>query len=450
LENFSVSVELIQPYLYQLRGAAWLATTTQSMLLDVPGLGKSCQAIRGADILGLRNILVISPASTRVNWGREWVRFSPLDRPVQVCMPTDTPNTSNVVICSYDSAVKHKDRLKAAGFELLILDEAHFCKERSALRTRAVYGISKRSPGIASTCGRCWRLTGTPLPNSAANEMYTHMRSAGLADEDYWSFTFRYCEGYDAPHGFQFTKNKNIQELQNRIAPFILRRSREEVLPDLPEIIYSTHTVERSDACLDLVAAASMSVDDQRLREALDAAGADKEKQLHILESMAASMQSLRRHTLAAKLPAMAEVLIEDFEEHGVEKMVVFGIHRQGIEYMAEKMKKYQPVVLYGGTPANKRQDAIDRFQNDAACRLFVANIDSGGTGVDGLQKVCSFVNFMEKAWTPASNLQSVLRLLRIGQQNKVRVRSFVLDRSTDEYVDSVLTRKMKELAKIL
>jgi SWI/SNF-related matrix-associated actin-dependent regulator of chromatin subfamily A-like protein 1 len=444
-----VSIELIQPYPYQLTGAAWLATKTQAMLLDVPGLGKSCQAIRGVDLLGIQNILVIAPASTRVNWGREWMRFSPIDRKVQVCMPTDLPNTSGVVIVSYDSAVKHRDRLRAAEFELLILDEAHFCKEKRALRTRAIYGTGKHSPGIASTCKRVWRLTGTPLPNSAANELWTHLRSAGLADEDYWTFTYRYCEGYDAPHGFQFTKNKNVQELQNRIAPFILRRTREEVLPDLPEIVYSTHVVERSKACLDAVAITSMNADDQRLRVVLEAAGDDKEKQLHILESMSASMQSLRRHILSAKLPAMAQVLIEDFEEHGIEKMVVFGIHRQGIEWMAEKLAAYKPAVLYGGTQAGKRQDVIDQFQNDRSCGAFLANIDSGGTGVDGLQRVCSNVSFMEKAWTPSSNLQAVLRLLRIGQSNKVAVRSFVLDKSTDEYVDSVLVRKMKELAKI-
>ena len=79
-----MTVELIQPYPYQLTGAAWLASKTRAMLLDAPGLGKSCQAIRGADLLGLRNILVIVPASTRVNWGREWFRFSPLDRRVKI------------------------------------------------------------------------------------------------------------------------------------------------------------------------------------------------------------------------------------------------------------------------------------------------------------------------------------------------------------------------------
>ena len=445
-----MSIDLIQPYPYQLTGSAWLATKAQALLCDSPGLGKSCQAIRAADLLGIQNILVIAPASTRVNWGREWARFSPLDRPIQICMPADTPNTSNVVVVSYESAVKHKDRLKAAQFELLVLDEAHFCKEKTALRSRAIYGISKRVTGIAASCGRTWRLTGTLLPNSAANELWTHLRSMGVADESYWDFTFRYCEGYDAPHGFQFTKNKNIQELQNRIAPFFLRRTQEKVLPDLPEITYHTHTVERSDACMDLVAATSMGADDQRLREALDAVGSDKEKQLHILESMSTSMQSLRRHVLSAKLPAMAEIFIEDFEEHGIEKMVVFGIHRHGIEYMAEKLAAYKPAVLYGGTPASKRQENIDRFQNEAACKLFLANIDSGGTGVDGLQKVCSHVSFMEKSWVPSSNLQAVRRLLRIGQSNKVTVRSFVLEKSTDEYVDSVLVRKMKELSKIL
>src|ERR1700722_6138519 len=91
---------------YQRTGAAWLASHPNYLLGDVPGAGKSAQAIRAADLISAANVLVICPASVRQNWEREWQRFSPLDRPCQVVLPGGPkPRGYGVVILSFEMSV---------------------------------------------------------------------------------------------------------------------------------------------------------------------------------------------------------------------------------------------------------------------------------------------------------------------------------------------------------
>lgn len=448
---------LITPFDYQLTGAEFLRIRLQALLADVPGVGKTGTAIRGADLVGAANILVVCPASTRVQWGREFERFSPLDRPLQVVMPGDVPRTSGVVIIFYDAAVKHLELLMSVQWDVLILDEAHYLKERykvgkktSGYRTKAIYGFGKRFPGLITVCQRCWRLTGTPAPNNAS-ELWTHLKSAGLTEQPYWDHVFEFCEGFDSEHGFRFTKHKNTAKLQSILAPFMLRRTKAEVQPDLHEPRFETVTVARSNAALppELEALVpQLAQADEDLQAALTSFGpAD---QLSTLESMASSLATLRRYTAMAKLPAIAEQIEEDLTANGIQKLVVFAIHKICIRWLAEKLKNFNPVTLSGDTPGHLRQAHIDKFQNDSTSRLFLGNIAAAGTGVDGLQNVCDEAIFVEQDWVPSQNAQAIMRLCRIGQKNPVRARVFSLYGSVDERVQDVLTDKMRELAKIL
>ena len=233
---------------YQKTGAAWLASKTNALLADVPGAGKSAQVIRACDLTASANVLVICPASVRQNWQREWERFSPLDRPCQVVLPGGpAPCEYGVVIIGFEMAVTYAAALKAAQFDTLIIDECHALAHRQAKRTKAIYGASSRSLGIASTCRRVYRLSGTPMP-SDASQIFTHLKSAGLATESYYDFVFRFTTGYDSNYGYTVTGHRNVEELKARLAPFMLRRTKEEVLPDLPPLFFQTLTVPRSDA----------------------------------------------------------------------------------------------------------------------------------------------------------------------------------------------------------
>ena len=421
------------------------------------GVGKTGSAIRTCDIVGAANILVICPASTRVQWGREFERFSPLDRPMQICMPSDTPNTSGVVVLFYDHAVKHLDRLMSVRWDCLLIDECHYLKERykvgkktSGYRTKAIYGFGKRFPGIITRADRTIRISGTPAPNHAG-ELWTHVKSAGLTDLPYWDWVYKFCSGFDGEHGFKFTGHKSVEELKAILDPFMRRKPKSELQPNLKEPFFEVVTVPRSDAALPpefQILLPQINQADEELQAALGAS--TPESQLSTLESMASNLATLRRYTVAAKLPAIAEQIETDLTTGQIQKLTVFAIHKIAIKWLADKLKKFNPVVVDGSTPAEKRQPIIDRFQADPTCRLILGNIAAMGTGVDGLQNVCDEAIFCEEDWVPSSNAQAVMRLCRIGQKNPVRARLFSLYGSVDERVTDVLTDKIRELSKIL
>lgn len=455
--NTTYRAPLITPYPYQVEAAQWAAQRRDSLIGDSPGLGKTASAIRACDLVGAANILVVAPASVRIQWGREFERFSPLDRPMQICMPSDIPNTSGVVILFYDQAVKYQELLMSVRWNCLIIDECHYLKERykvgkktSGYRTKCIYGFGKRFPGLITVCDRVIRLSGTPAPNNAS-ELWTHLKSAGLTDQPYWDHTFHFCNGFDSEHGFRFTSHKNVPELQKLLAPFMLRRTKAEVQPDLHEPMFETITVARSDAALPPELQALIPQLDQadtQLQEALSSGSPGD--QLSTLESMASSLATLRRYTAMAKLPALAEQIEEDLTTNQIPKLVVFAIHKICIRWLAEKLAKFHPLTISGDTPAEKRQPNIDRFQSDPSVRLIIGNIAAMGTGVDGLQNVCDEAIFVEQDWVPSSNAQAIMRLCRIGQKNPVRARIFSLYGSVDERVQDVLADKMRELARIL
>jgi SNF2 family DNA or RNA helicase len=375
---------------------------------------------------------------------------------MQICFPPILPNLSGVVILFYDQVVNHLERLMSVRWQCLVIDECHYLKSRyitgrktSGYRTKAIYGFGKRFPGLITVCDRVIRLSGTPAPNHAG-ELYTHLKSAGIVDYPYWDYLARFCEGFDSEHGFRFTKHRNIPELQALLKPFMLRRTKAEVQPNLKEPMFETITVPRSDAAMApefLAMIPQLAQADAQLQEALSG---DNESQLATLESMASSLATLRRFTLMAKLPAIAEQIEEDLTTNQIPKLVVFGIHKIGVRWLAEKLKRFHPLTISGDTPAEKRQPNIDQFQIDDSVRLIIGNIAAMGTGVDGLQNVCDEAIFCELDWVPSANAQAIMRLCRIGQKNPVRARVFSLYNSVDEHVQDTLTRKMKELAKIL
>lgn len=492
---------------YQRTGALWLAPKAQALLADDMGLGKSAQAVYGCDLVGAENILVLCPASVRVNWEREFRKFSPFDRPCKVFFVGGeaVPEGPGVFVCSYDlitvpTVEKAKRRLKSCTkaaqedpeqasemlraqttmaqmkklnlqrkaflralysrqWDVLIVDEAHYLKERDADRTRRVYGYTSQHPGFSQRAKRVWRLTGTPAPNNAS-ELYTHLKSAGILTEPYWDFVFRFCR-FDR-NGDKIVGHKNVDELKRLLEPFMLRRKKEDVLKDLPPIRYQTVAIERSAVDLDPwfwdhvrkageeAFLKGLEENDTTLRRALQAvSGGDApyRNRLGVLESMAQSMATLRRYIGMAKMPNCCAIIEEELKSGALDKVVIFAVHRDVIELTRQRLRKFGPVTLYGGTPPQTRQANIDKFMTDPKCRVFIGNVHAAGTGIT-LTSACE-VAFFEQDWVPATNAQAAMRVHRIGQTRPVRVRVFELDKSVDEQVQETLLRKMRELTKI-
>ncbi|HEX3141917.1 MAG TPA: DEAD/DEAH box helicase [Rhizobacter sp.] len=451
-------------YPYQEIGAEFLAATPQALLADRMGLGKSAQVIRAADNLGLDSLLIFCPANVKINWQREWARFSPMDRPCTVLMTgRDKVPAEGVVICSYDLGANEKilAQLKRRRWQAIVLDECHFLKSRSAQRTKSIYGSSVRSPGLAAHTDRIWRLSGTPAPNDAS-ELWTHLKSAGVITDAYYDFVYKFCTGYDSDFGFRITGHKNVPELKQLLGTFMLQRKVEDVMPQLPPIQYSEVTVARSKVELDITFFEQMrgrslpeflneiKTADTTLRNALaqiKPEGTPLQDRVALLTTMAKSLVTLRRYIGMAKLPNVCDILAEELASNQVEKVVVFAVHRDVIEGARLKLAKFGAVTLYGGTDPKKKQLNVDKFMNDPKCRVFIGNVQAAGTGIT-LTSACE-VAFLEADWVPSNNAQAAMRCHRIGQTKPVRVRYFSCEGSVDEQVQQTLLRKSRELTKI-
>lgn len=450
---------------YQLDGAAWISKMPHALLADEMGLGKSAQVIVGCDLIAANDILIVCPAAVRINWSREFHRFSPMDRPCTLLLTGKDPPAPGVNIVSYDLLAgneKLRRTLKSMRWDVLVLDEAHYLKERSAKRTKAVYGHAKHA-GVMHAAKRTWRLTGTPMPNNAS-ELFTHLKSAGIEQRPYWDFVFDFCTGFDSGFGYKITGVKNTDKLKGLLAQFMLRRKKDDVMKQLPPITFSEVTVERSKVELDPwfyenwrpigvpAFLAQLETQDKTLKASLNAIREghhfNAEDSLRLLESYSKSTATLRRYIGLAKLNACLDIIEEELATKAVDKIVLFAMHQQVIDAARTRLRKFHPVTLYGGTPTKKRQDHIDRFQNDKHTRVFIGQIVAAGTGITLTR--AHEVAFLESDWVPANNAQAAMRCHRLGQTRSVRVRMFTCAGSVDEDVMRVVLHKTREISKVM
>jgi SWI/SNF-related matrix-associated actin-dependent regulator of chromatin subfamily A-like protein 1 len=405
---------------YQATGARWLGERDSALLADGMGLGKTPQAIVGADAVGARKVAVICPAIARVNWEREFARWGRLER--------------EIIIESYDRVAKRGaayDAVKAMQPDVLILDEAHYLKTRGTKRTTAVYGQYCNGKGLIAHAGRVWLLTGTPAPNDVS-ELYTHLRALWPVllpgNGSFDAFVRAYTHFDATPYGLKILGNKDVKGLRALLRPIMLRRRAEDVLKDLPPISWHDVAIE----------AGSVRVDESlpEVAELLHAL----EHGLEIPDTVA--LASLRRLTGIAKAKAVGSMLAEELADGAYEKVLVFAHHKDVIRELSDQLARFMPCVITGETSPKHRQEAIDLFQSHPAHRVFIGNIQACATAVT--LHAASQVVFAEASWTPSDNAQAAKRAHRIGQTRPVMVRMIALAGSIDEAVTRVLARKSR------
>ena len=451
-------------YDYQKEGARWLSTKKFALLADEMGLGKSAQAIVACDILAANRILVLCPAVARVNWMREWSKFSRRNLSCSVYFKTidaRTSSSANVTICSYDlaSGKRLNSALSSKPWDVCVLDESHYLKNRRSKRTKAVFEtISIRSKHL-------WALSGTPAPNHPA-ELWPLLHAFSVYGGGYWSFVRRYCTARETPFGTQITGGRNIPELRRLIAPILLRRRKEEVLTQLPAIRFSDVAIEPTEIPDDRlvedfwpnfktfaperrVQALYDDLSEQsRILETLARdIGFLRETSVDILRGIEHKVKSLRRWIGIRKTPNIVKMIQAELEAGAYDKIVVFGVHKDVLMLMRDGLEAYGSVLIYGGTPALKRDRIVRRFQEDPDCRVFIGQVIAAGTAIT--LTAAHHVAIVEADWTPANNQQAIMRVHRIGQDKPVLCRFFNLAGSLDEQIQRVLRRKTKTLIEL-
>lgn len=435
---------MLKPFPYQIEGISWLKTKKLALLADQPGLGKSAQAIRAAEELGLEKIIIVCPAIAKITWEREITKWSNYTGVQILRKRNETPApTHRIFICSFDYASGNFDRLRFVHADLLIVDESHCLKSPTAARTKALLSTT----GIIRSVKRCWFLSGTPMPN-APHDLWTTLYTFGQTTLNYDAFMLKFCNTYTF-NGREVPlsgKEKSFPELRLMLDKIMLRRKTEEVLKDLPEVRVEELPIE---AELDDLTP-ELREQFERLNDFMRDRYKDLEAlpSLQLLEATASSTSSLRRYCVMKKIKPVCNLIEEELENKAYEKIIVFCIHREAVIETQSRLAKRGAVCIYGATSAEDRQKAIDLFQNDPKCHVIVINIATGGTNIT--LTAASEVLFLEQDYVPGNNAQAIARARRIGQKNSVRARVASLADSMDESVNEILTRKMKGILGLL
>ena len=439
---------------FQRAGIAYAMSRPDVLIGDEMGLGKTIQAIGicNADPT-IKSVLVICPASLKINWSREWQKWSVRQMTVGIANGGALP-TTDIVVINYDVLKKFGDAIRARTFDLLIADECHYLKNPKAHRTHQVLGKwdkdkSKRIAEIKAT--RRLFLTGTPILNRPI-ELWplVHALDPSGLGANWRQFVTRYCAGHQSGYGWDVTGASNLDELQDRLrASIMVRRLKKDVLTELPAKRRSVVVINAHGAGAAIAAesagydAAQARIESARIAAELTKAESDESyaaavTRLRDASSAAfAEISKLRHATALAKVPQVIEFLKDAMES---EKLILFAHHHDVIAAISAEFPDC--AVLTGEHNQEQRQTAVDRFMRDESCRLFIGSIHAAGIGLT--LTAAAHVIFAELDWVPGNITQAEDRCHRIGQANSVLVEHLVLDGSLDVKMAQTLVAKQE------
>ena len=412
----------------------------------------------------IKKVLVVAPASLKLNWKRELEKW--LVRPMSVGVANGGLPDTDVVIVNYDVLKKFQDGL-SRDWDLLIADEAHYVKNPDAQRTKLLVGGEKkqdgkyiRIPGIIDRAKRRAFLTGTPILNRPI-ELWPIV--SALAPEtfpSFMSFAKRYADAQQGKYGWDFSGAAHLDELQDKLRSTIMvRRLKKDVLTELPAKRRQVVEIEPTGDAKALVARETAVADEHTERlaqyraavELAKASESDDEYKVAVAKlrdavQVAFEDISRERHEVAlAKVPQVIEHLKDVLEQQ--DKVVIFAHHRDVVDALMAAFPG-QAVKLTGEDSVEDRQKAVDDFQNKKDVKLFVGSVKAAGVGIT--LTAASQVIFAELDWVPANITQAEDRLHRIGQQGSVLVQHLVFDGSLDSKMAKTLVDKQEVIDKAL
>lgn len=450
---------------YQRAGIAAALNRPAVLFGDEMGLGKTIQFIGmlNADTT-LKKVLIVCPASLRLNWQRELKKWLVREMTIQIAnAQVFRPEYTDITIVNYDILSKLEKRIRMIAWDAICCDEAHYLKNPDAKRTQAIVGLEKERKGKEPippvAARRRVFLTGTPIPNRPIEGWPIFHYLDPIEFRSFFAYAKRYADACQNGYGWDFSGASNLHELQEKLrGSIMIRRLKADVLTELPAkrravieipaddasdfVTAEQDAWERhEDAMVEMRAAvelAKASSDPEDYRDAVDA----------LKEAVRAAfteMARLRHDTAVAKIPFVVDHIRNVTE--GGSKVVVFAHHHDVIEAL-EKEFGDASVSVYGNTPMTVRQDNVDRFQRDPTCTVFIGGIQAAGVGLT--LTAASHVVFAELDWVPGNVTQAEDRCHRIGQHDMVLVEHLVLEGSLDARMAHILVEKQEIIAAAL
>ena len=414
------------PLNHQKEAIEKLAGSKRFILADDMGLGKTTSTIIAALETKAKKILIICPASLKINWQREIENYT--DRSVYIAEGKHFSTEHDFVIVNYDILknfydLKDKENslITKSNFELIIIDEAHYIQNGQAQRTKLVNSFVK-------SVDKLWLLTGTPMTSRPMNYYNLLFLIESPVAQNWMAYAIRYCQGYQFKAGNRKIWNvsgaSNLEELRDRTSRQVLRRLKTEVL-DLPDKIISPIYLRLKS----------------KLYEGLMGEYYDwyknKKEESSSLTVQFSKLMKVRQVIAEEKINDTIELAQNIIDQD--KKVIIFTNFTDTLQKIHSHFGK-QSVYLDGSCTKPQRQYAVDQFQENDKIKVFVGNLKAAGVGITLTASEAVIMN--DLSFVPSDHDQAQDRAYRYGQKNSVSVYYPIFENTIEGVIYDMLSKK--------
>ena len=411
-----------------------LAGSKRFILADDMGLGKTTSTIIAALETGVKKILIICPASLKINWQREIENYT--DRSVYIAEGKNFSQEHDFIIVNYDILKnfydlkdKEKSEIYKSNFDLIVIDEAHYVQNGQAQRTKLVNSFVK-------SVDKLWLLTGTPMTSRPMNYFNLLSLIESPVAQNWMAYAIRYCQGYQFKAGnrkiWNVTGASNLEELRDRTSRQVLRRLKTEVL-DLPDKIISPVYLRLKS----------------KLYEGLMGEYYDwyenKTDESSSLTVQFSKLMKVRQVIAEEKINDTIE-LVQNIIDQG-KKVIIFTNFTNSLNKITEHFKK-KAVKLDGSSTKPSRQKAVDDFQEKDKIQVFVGNTKAAGVGIT--LTAGEAVIFNDISFVPGDMEQAEDRAYRYGQKNSVSIYYPLFENTIESVIYDMVNFKKQNIQTVM
>lgn len=404
------------PFAYQLDGIAFLYPRHEAVLADEMGLGKTMQTVTAVRLLAhqgqLRRVLLVCPKPLSTNWQREFSLWAP-ELPLTIVEGGPVrrqwlwcQGASLVTIANYESLVRDREHAchPANHYDLVVLDEAQRIKNSASATSEAVRALAR---------GRSWALTGTPIENCLSDLI-------GIFE-------------FVSPG--QLRPTMKPRAAGRAISDYVLRRTKEQVLSDLPPKLFRDAEVELTP---EQTESYRLAEDEGVIR--LRAMKHELTIQ-HVFE-LVLRLKQICNFDPTTGASSKLERLEADLDECAASgrKAIVFSQWVGTLELLRERLARFGPDEYHGRIPHRRREAVIERFRRDEDCSVLLMSYGAGSVGLN--LQFASYVFLFDRWWNPAVEDQAINRAHRIGVERPVTVTRFLAVNTIEQRINQVLERK--------
>jgi hypothetical protein len=430
------------------------------LLADEPGLGKTAQALLAAEVTHSYPLLVVVPNVVKMNWAREVELWTPNRTATVIHGSGESLDAfADVVIVNYDVLDRHIGWLRTLGFKGMVVDEAHFIKNRESQRSKHVLALAQsilaRSPRALMIA-----LTGTPLINTIEDFRAIWQFLGWIDGEKPTADLMERLEDNGlTPADFGFF----AEARQTVIDMGIVRRKKIDVAADLPSKRIADLPVELDDDLGRSIRESERALSArllERYRRAVSLSKTEHDRSDLVrmvahaeLEESKAAKTGENVFTMVRRIGQAKAVLAADYTAQlarSVGKVVFFAKHIDVMDAAEETFAKrgLRTVSIRGDQSAAFRQSQVDAFNNDPDVSVVVASLTAAGVGIN--LQAASNVVLAELSWTSAEQTQAIDRVHRIGQEEPVTAWRIIASQTIDAKIAELIDSKAGLAARAL